>query len=140
MNKNLQVSERSISSAMTRQTADSRRGIKPSTNNRTLVRAEEFMDANLHTAISRTHLANAAGVSIRTLSRAFLGRHGIGPMTFLRQRRLEAAYRHLLRSDAGSINVTDIAVRYGFNHLGKFAMQYKQAFGESPSVTLRRSR
>ena len=110
------------------------------TTQRAIARAEEFLDANLTTAVSRSDLEDIAGVSIRTLSRGFIKRHGIGPMGFFRARRLDAAYRCLLAAEADSTKVTDVAVRYGFNHLGKFAMEYKKAFGESPSVTLKRRR
>ena len=103
---------------------------------RAMARAEEFLDSHLNTAVSRADLADAAGVSIRTLSRAFLKRHGTGPMAFLKARRLHASYRQLLGAEAGTTTVTDIAVSYGFTHLGRFAAEYRQAFGESPSITL----
>lgn len=53
-------------------------------------RAEEYLCANLESPVTRDSIADIAGVSIRTLSRAFLKRHGVGPITFLRQRRLES--------------------------------------------------
>ncbi len=118
--------------------ADSRRASKRITTHRAIARAEKFLYANLTNAVSRSDLADAAGVSTRTLSRLFLARHGIGPMGFLRARRLDAAYRCLLAADPGSSRVTDVAIRYGFNHLGKSAMEYKKTFGESPSATLNR--
>jgi AraC-like DNA-binding protein len=99
---------------------------------------EDFLIAHVYEPVSRRDLVEIAGVSIRSLSRGFAKRHGVGPMKFLRQRRLEASYRELLGSDRDSITVTDVAMRLGFNHLGKFALEYKQAFGESPSQTLRR--
>ncbi len=99
-------------------------------------RAEEYLCANLETPVTRDSLAAIAGVSIRTLSRAFMKRHGLGPITFLRQRRFEAAYRDLLGSTAEDTSVTDVAMRYGFAHLGKFAVVYRRLFGESPSHTL----
>ena len=124
----------------TEKAADSRHCSGSTTTQTAITRAEEFLDANLTTAVSRSDLADVAGVSIRTLSRGFSKRHGIGPMEFFRARRLDAAYRCLLAAEAGSTRVTDVAVRYGFNQLGKFAVEYKRAFGESPSVTLNRRR
>ncbi len=99
-------------------------------------RVEEYLCANLESPVTRDSIADIAGVSIRTLSRAFMKQHGVGPITFLRQRRFEAAYRDLLGSKAEDTSVTDVAMRYGFAHLGKFAVVYRRLFGESPSHTL----
>lgn len=106
-------------------------------NRAALARAEEYLNASLTAPVSRADLAAAAGVSIRTLSRGFAKRHGIGPMGFLRTRRLDAAYRALLGADADSTTVTEVATHYGFSNLGKFAAEYRQTFGELPSVTLK---
>ena len=101
-----------------------------------LNRAEDYLFTSLESPVTRDSIADIAGVSIRTLSRAFMKRHGVGPITFLRQRRLEAAYRDLLGSKAEDTSVTDVAMRYGFAHLGKFSIVYRKTFGESPSHTL----
>lgn len=98
--------------------------------------AEDYLCANLDSSVTRDRLAETAGVSIRTLSRAFLTHHGVGPMAFLKQRRLEAAYRALLGTNQEESSVTDIAMRFGFAQLGKFSVEYRRAFGESPSTTL----
>jgi Helix-turn-helix domain len=58
------------------------------------------------------------------------------PMELLRDLRLDSARRELLRGQAG---VTDIAARSGFKHVGRFAIQYRVRYGESPSATLRRN-
>jgi transcriptional regulator GlxA family with amidase domain len=43
----------------------------------------------------------------------------------------------LLRgSEPGTTTVTAVAMSHGFGHIGKFAMAYKKAFGESPSASL----
>lgn len=100
--------------------------------------AEDYLCANLEIPVSRDLLAEASGVSMRTLSRAFLKRYGMGPIGFLKQRRLDAAYRTLLGVEPGTTRVTDVALRYGFVHMGKFAIEYRQAFGEMPSTTVSR--
>jgi AraC-like DNA-binding protein len=103
-----------------------------------LRRAEEFLVARLETAVSLPEVAAAAGVSIRTLTRAFHRKHGFGPIGFLRRCRLQAARRDLLAAEPGYESVTQVALRYGFAHLGRFAGEYSKAFRESPSETLRR--
>ena len=99
-------------------------------------RAEEYLCAHLTDPVSRAALADATGVSIRTLSRCFTKRWGTGPMGFLKARRMEAAYRDLLGAEPGETSVTEVASRYGFIQFGKFAGEFKRAFGESPSATL----
>jgi len=66
----------------------------------------------------------------------FQQKHGVGPMAFLRRRRLEAIYLELLSAEPSSKTVTQVASSYGFSHFGKFAIEYKTAFGESPSLSL----
>jgi AraC-like DNA-binding protein len=103
-----------------------------------LRRAEEFLAASVSKAVSLAEVAAASGVSVRTLTRGFRERHGIGPIRFLHRRRLEAARRDLLASSPGEARVTDVAHRYCFAHTGRFAIAYRRTFGESPSETLRR--
>ena len=111
--------------------------IMPDTSPRAISLAEDYLCARLDQPVSRAELAEASSASIRTLSRGFMRRHGMGPMQFLKARRIDAAYRDLLGANPESTSVTEVALRYGFNHLGKFASDYRQAFRESPSVTLR---
>ena len=103
-----------------------------------LRRAEEFILAHLRDPISRADICAAAKVSARSLSRQFVHRHAIGPMTFLKQRRLEAAQRSLLAADPAERSVTDVAMEWGLYHLGRFSVEYRAAFGEPPSRTLGR--
>jgi len=98
--------------------------------------AEEYICANLKNPVTRDALAEVSGRSIRSLSRIFQQNHGMGPMTFLRRRRLEAIYLDLLGAEPGSTTVTQVVNNYGFSHSGKFAIEYKTTFGESPSVSL----
>jgi hypothetical protein len=47
--------------------------------------------------------------------------------------------KELRASDPASDRVTDVLSRFGVSELGRFAVEYKSLFGESPSGTLRRS-
>jgi AraC-like DNA-binding protein len=44
----------------------------------------------------------------------------------------------LLRGDPRGCKVTNIASDLGFTELGRFAVRYRQMFGETPSQTLQR--
>jgi len=84
-------------------------------------------------------LATACGVAPRTLQKHFRQFLGRTPLEFIRELRLDQARQELLRQPTAA-SVTDIAVRCGFNHLGRFAAWYHTRYGESPSATLRRCR
>lgn len=99
--------------------------------------AEDYLFANLTNPVSRTKLAEIAGVSIRSLSRAFVKRYGVGPMRYLKERRLEAVRMELISARPETTDVSDIALRYGFTELGKFSLLYKSVYNEKPSDTLK---
>jgi transcriptional regulator GlxA family with amidase domain len=46
----------------------------------------------------------------------------------------------MLSREDPRVDVTRVALGLGFGHVGRFAALYRQAFGESPSETLRRAR
>ena len=77
-------------------------------------------------------------VSPGTLERAFKTATGVTPHAFFLRRRLTRARNVLLREDPKQRRVTDIASELGFSELGRFAVRYRQMFGESPSETLKR--
>lgn len=101
-------------------------------------RAEEVLATDLSSPMSLLEAAEQAEVTPRTFSRIIQQRHSVGPMQFRRRRRLEAAFRDLLAGEPAETSVTEVALRYGFNHLGRFSKQYARTFGESPSETLYR--
>ena len=64
----------------------------------------------------------------------------MGPKRYLLLRRMHLARRALRDAAPDATSVTDIATRYGFWQLGRFAVEYQALFGEAPSATLHRSR
>jgi AraC-like DNA-binding protein len=106
---------------------------------RVVRRVVELIESAPETAFTVADLAECAGVSERSLHAAFRRQLGTSPMAYVRRRRLEQAHDELLRLDpGGGVKVTDVALRHGFAHTGRFAAAYRERFGEPPSVTLRR--
>ena len=84
-------------------------------------------------------MAEVAGVSIRRLQEGFRDYVGASPREFLTDIRLTRVREDLLRGADGS-TVTDVAMRWGFTHTGRFAAAYRHKYGQSPSETLRGKR
>lgn len=102
-------------------------------------RAEDYMRSHAGAALTLEQIGEAVGCSVRTLSDGFRQARGMTPMNFLRQIRLDGA-RHDLCQGPAPGGVSDVALRWGFAHLGRFAEAYRRRFGESPSATLRQYR
>jgi AraC-like DNA-binding protein len=99
--------------------------------------AIELMRAHPETSWTTGKLAQTVGVSARALQKGFARSDELPPMTYLRHLRLHRAHCELLDADPRSVTVTAVASRWGFLHFGRFAQQYCQIFGESPSATLK---
>ena len=106
---------------------------------RDVKRAIDYMEANLTSPIGLPEITAAAGVPGRTLLEHFQRYKGISPMGYLRRARF-AQVREALRSAEPEENVTGIAMGLGFSHMGRFSVEYRRRFGESPSETLRQYR
>jgi AraC-like DNA-binding protein len=102
--------------------------------------AEEFMQQRLREPVTVAEVSAACGVSRRSLFAAFQAHHASGPMAWLRQRRLDGARAMLEKPGRDDLRVADVALEFGFFHVGEFAAAYGRAFGETPSITLRRGR
>lgn len=104
-----------------------------------VVRAESFMREHAGEPLTIAAVAEHVGTSVRALQAAFQRHHGLSPRAYLNACRLEIVHKRL--SEPGSDgSVTDVAYASGVAHLGRFAMRYRQRFGELPSETLARSR
>ncbi|WP_163340705.1 helix-turn-helix domain-containing protein [Desulfopila sp. IMCC35008] len=88
--------------------------------------------------ISVRDLCAVAGVSEPTLQYLFQWKYGITPMAYLKRVRLNDVRKVLYREIPGKLKIADIANRRGFWHMGQFAKDYHQLFGELPSDTLRK--
>ncbi|MBX9842207.1 MAG: AraC family transcriptional regulator [Xanthobacteraceae bacterium] len=102
-------------------------------------RAERYISDNAAAPITVSDVAAHLGISLRTLQAGFRQWRNTTPRAHLQQVRLQLVRDELLRSGPEA-NVTAIAMRHGFVHLGRFSAQYRATFGEPPSATLRRGR
>ncbi len=100
--------------------------------------AVDFIRANAHLPISIIEIAQAAGLSARGVQDAFRRTMRTTPLAYLRAVRLERVREELLGAAGDGATVAEIARRWGFAHLGRFAGLYAERFGEAPSATLRR--
>jgi AraC-like DNA-binding protein len=81
-------------------------------------------------------LAAEVAVSVRSLQAGFARSVGQTPMKYLRQIRLERVHDELAQAEPGTTTITQTASRWGFTHLGRFAINYHKTFGELPSASL----
>lgn len=94
--------------------------------------------ADLSRPITLTEMATQAHMSVRALQYAFQERFGMSPLDWLRQQRLAQAHQRLLRGDF--ISLARLAQECGLGTASRFAAQYRQQFGQLPSVTAGRRR
>ncbi len=103
-----------------------------------VARAEDYMRLNAGKAIGVSDVAQALGISMRSLQYGFRRHRRTHPLAVLQRMRLDGLREEILANPLQPI--ADVAQRWGFTHLGRLSKQYQQAFGERPSVTARRAR
>jgi AraC-like DNA-binding protein len=104
---------------------------------RTIQRAVTLLQDHCTEPLTTADIAEAVGVSARSLQEGFHAHVGTTPMAYLRRVRLHQVNEELRAADPATTNVTDVALRWGMTHLGRFAQAYREEFGEAPSATLR---
>jgi AraC-like DNA-binding protein len=116
--------------------ADTRAGLPQGTE--VLVRrATAFIDENAHTAITPADIAAAANLTPRVLQMIFARHRGCSLMQYVRRVRLDHAHVELLAAEPATASVADIAQRWGFASVSRFAVAYRLQYGRSPGATLR---
>ncbi|WP_407154918.1 AraC family transcriptional regulator [Bradyrhizobium sp. STM 3557] len=100
-------------------------------------RLEDFIEASWREAITIDRLVAEAGVSARSLFRAFARVRGYSPIAFAKSVRLRRAREMLLSGDP-AMTVATAAAACNFANPGHFARYYRETFGELPSATVMR--
>ena len=101
-------------------------------------RVEQFIEQHARNPIALADLSSVAGVSTRALQIGFRRFRNTTPIAYLRAIRLDLARIDLANAGLANSSVATVANALGFGHLGRFARDYQERFGEMPSQTLRR--
>jgi len=101
-------------------------------------RAEDWMRDHLTHVTQVPEVCLALGVSRRELEYAFRQTFDQSPRDFLQALRLNAIHQALKAPRRGQETVTQVAIDHGVTHLGRFAAQYRELFGENPSLSRNR--
>jgi AraC-like DNA-binding protein len=97
---------------------------------RRVEQAAMYLRHHLEAPFQLAAVAAAVQCSERTLNDGFQRCLNLTPLQFHRLCRLEAAYADL--SEAGA-SVTEVATKYGFENMGRFAKAFRERFGINPS-------
>ena len=115
---------------------DSKKSVDGERRSLSLVRrVERFMWQNVEEPLTLDRICEEMGCRMRSLIYSFKDSFGVGPMTYLKIRRLNAA-RRKLKATRGQVRIFDVAADFGFWHMGHFSADYKRMFGTTASETV----
>ena len=98
-----------------------------------LKRSIGFIRENENKLLSVKELCEVSQVSERTLEYAFLEKYQVSPSFYIKAHHLNLVKKELVKLKGRKIRVSDVAVKYGFHHMGQFSVDFKKQFGLSPS-------
>lgn len=96
-----------------------------------LEKLEDYLLKHLAAPISLDDMTKVSGYSRSYLHKICLKYMSVSPMVWLRNLRLDAVDEHL--KTRPGVSVTDIALLYGFGHMGRFSGYFHKRFGYQPS-------
>ncbi|OBF10798.1 AraC family transcriptional regulator [Mycobacterium sp. 852002-10029_SCH5224772] len=103
----------------------------------TLKEAVAFIHRHTTEDIGINDVAAAVHLTPRAVQYLFRRQLDTTPTEYMRRVRLRLAHQELIAATTGTSTVTEIAQRWGFAHTGRFAVLYRQTYGQSPHATLR---
>jgi AraC-like DNA-binding protein len=103
---------------------------------RRLRQARDFIAAHRQQPLYLDDICTALNLAPRTVENLFRDLLGVNPIAYLRHQRLHGVRRTLKAAEPTSGIVKEVALDWGFWHLGRFSRDYRTFFGESPSETL----
>jgi AraC-like DNA-binding protein len=105
---------------------------------RIMVRFEEVLAEDLSRPLRMPELCALIAVGDRTLRLCCAEFLGMSPTQYVLLRRLKEVRRELRDARLDMVSVAEVARRFGFAELGRFAESYRATYGEAPSATLQR--
>jgi AraC-like DNA-binding protein len=96
----------------------------------------DYIEEHYRETVRLEDLCSMAGVSARTLQRCFSEYFDQTITGYMKTVRLDTARRELLISCPSLTSVAKVAMRHGNTHLGRFSVNYRARYGESPKETL----
>lgn len=103
--------------------------------------ARDYVERHLHEPLGVGALADACNISERQLHAVFAERLGTTPAAYIRERRVVRAHGLLTDPEmAEQATVASLIARVGVGHPGRFAAQYQERYGCTPSATLSRTK
>ena len=104
------------------------------------IRAEAFHAAVLHAThaplqTSAWQMAQAGGVSQKTLETAFREVIGMTPGRYMTLIRLNGVRHELRKAESSARSIMEVSLKWGFSNPSRFRTSYHELFGELPSQT-----
>jgi len=132
--------ERRIVQAV-KETLSGQKGVGPqlTEGEKTALEIKSFLLDSLQETVTIKSITERFNVSDKTLESSFKALFGITPKRFKYLLRLNHAHEELQNADKETTNVSDIAMKWGFLHFGRFSKDYKALFGVLPSESLKRT-
>jgi len=110
--------------------SDSIQPVSPS-----MKRIIRYIEENVKEDIELETLSQISNMSIRSIYNAFSRVFSTTPKSYVKLVKLRRLRNDLLHGHCR--NITEVALDYGFSHLGRFSSDYRKRFGELPSETMR---
>ena len=112
--------------------------LHPHRSQHIVARAIEYIEAHKKTVFSIADVCDYVCCHRRVLELAFREHLNTSPKRFANERRLQGVRADLLLAQPKAAAVKSIASDWGYWHMGQFAQDYYESFGELPSHTLAR--
>src|SRR5262249_24477436 len=103
----------------------------------TLKDAVAFIHRHVAADVGINDVPAAVHLTPRAVQYLFRRQLDTTPTEYMRRVRLHRAHHDLLAGERSSTTVNEIAQRWGFAHTGRFAVLYRQTYGQSPHATLK---